>query len=495
MSATFLNSYAKLPQEFYTKLNPTPVESPSLFKFNTGLAENLGLEELSQDKNAVDYFSGNQIFPRFEPLAMAYAGHQFGGFSNQLGDGRAILLGEVKGKDGIRYDVQLKGSGPTPYSRGGDGRSALGPVIREYLLSEAMAKFGIPTTRALAAVTTGEEVARTSLVPGGILTRVATGFVRVGTFEFFSARKNIDAIKQLADYEIDRHYPDVKEADEPYLAFLKAVIDRQAALIAQWMNIGFIHGVMNTDNMSIAGETIDYGPCAFMDEFSFDRVYSSIDRNGRYAYNQQPPIGQWNLVRLAETLLPLITKGESEDEINEAVEKAKQVLTDYQQTYQIAWLQGMREKLGFSVSEDADEELASELLEHMNESSADFTLTFYELSRINNESSDADDSFLRLFSHQEGIKNWLEKWRGRVRTEDVTEHQRHVQMQAVNPVYIPRNHQVEKAIRAAEDHNDFSVFEDLHEVLQNPFEIQPGKDAYMQPPKPEEVVEKTFCGT
>ncbi|KAG1707683.1 UPF0061 protein [Nymphon striatum] len=451
----------------------------------------LGLSGLSSDgMDEVEIFSGNKILEGSEPIAMAYAGHQFGGFSPQLGDGRAIQLGEILSPDGVRYDIQLKGSGPTPWSRGGDGRSALGPVIREYLLSEAMAKLGVPTTRALAAVTTGEQVARNTLVPGGIITRVATGFVRVGTFEYFHRRGNEAAVKQLADYEIERHYSLSKEAENPYIAFFTEVVERQIRLIAQWMQIGFIHGVMNTDNMSIAGETIDYGPCAFMDEFDNNRVYSSIDRDGRYAYNNQPKIGQWNLVRLAETLLPLF----HEDQ-DKSVEMAQDILNGYGDAYQKCWLEGMRKKLGLLEEQDGDAALVGELLAMMNDGKADFTLTFYCLSELVTKFDDVEQlkKIHDLFSNQEFTKSvdklntWLPKWKDRLVKESLSNAELQVIMHGVNPVYIPRNHQVEAAIRAAEDHNDFSDFHDLHEVLQNPYELQSGKDSYLLPPEPEEV--------
>ncbi|KAG1658090.1 hypothetical protein GQR58_023135 [Nymphon striatum] len=474
----------------------------------------------------VKIFSGNKIPEGAEPIAMAYSGHQFGGFSPQLGDGRAILLGEVKDQDGTRHDLQLKGSGRTPWSRNGDGRSALGPVIREYLLSEAMHKLGVPTTRALAAVTTGEEVARQTLTPGGILTRVATGFVRVGTFQYFASQGQVDDLKKLAAYEIGRHYPQAKnsvsqaqnsdnqEVKKPYVAFLKEVVDAQARLIAKWMSIGFIHGVMNTDNMSIAGETIDYGPCAFMDEFSHDRVYSSIDTQGRYAYKNQPQIGQWNLVRFAETLLPLFAdyvtpeQGKPEEVV---VMFAQEVLNEYEGQYKHYWLNEMRQKLGLattefqlspekifeqslkkatdegssdSASQDSEENkqevniediakanqrnaddhaLISRLLDVMQAGNADFTLTFYHLSQdlVNLENA------RNLFENPDDFDAWAKKWQYRLSLEDSTAAEQQALMQRVNPVYIPRNHQVEAAIRAAEDHNDFSVFEALHAVLQS----------------------------
>jgi len=499
----FDNSYVRLGDDFYTKTNPTPVKNPALIKFNRVLAEELGLTEISDGLDALNIFAGNEIAEGSEPIAMTYAGHQFGGFSPQLGDGRAILLGEIVSPEGVRYDFQLKGSGRTPWSRGGDGRSALGPVLREYLVSEAMAKLGVPTTRALAAVVTGEEVARNTLVPGGILTRMATGFVRVGTFQYFSSQNNQTAIKQLADYEIERHYPEAKQAENPYIAFFKLVVDAQAKLIAKWMSFGFIHGVMNTDNMSIAGETIDYGPCAFMDEFSHSRVYSSIDQDGRYAYNNQPKIGQWNLVRLAETLLPLFINRQfvdkefvensdtepTDDDAQAVVKIAEDILTDYSRSYHQYWLENMRKKLGLSEVHEVDAALVGELLNTMESNNADFTLTFYHLSQMDLAQARA------LFSSPKAFDTWAIKWQKRLSKEALNEAGQQVIMQAVNPVYIPRNHQIEAAIRAAEDHNDFSVFHKLHEVLENPFELQEGKDAYLLPPKPEEVVHQTFCGT
>ena len=348
---SFQNTYAQLPVDFRSTTKPSPVKKPMLFAFNTKLASELGLDSLNENSNAVNYFSGNKILTGSEPISMAYAGHQFGHFSPQLGDGRAVLLGEVTASDSHRYDIQLKGSGRTPWSRSGDGRSALGPVIREYLISEAMHKLGVPTTRALAAVTTGEDVAREKLTPGGILTRVAKGFVRVGTFQYFANQGKIDELKILADYVIDRHYPETKNTKKPCIELLSSVMDAQAQLIAKWMSLGFIHGVMNTDNMSITGETIDYGPCAFMDEFSHNRLYSSIDQQGRYAYQNQPQIGQWNLIRFAESLLPLfaeyVTKEQGKPE-EVVVMYAQEVLNQYEGLYKHYWLNEMRQKIGLA---------------------------------------------------------------------------------------------------------------------------------------------------
>jgi len=408
----------------------------------------------------------------------------------QLGDGRALLLGQVTDRDGVQHDIHLKGTGRTAYSRNGDGRAALGPVLREYLVSEAMAALGVPTTRALAAVTTGERVVREEVLPGAVITRTARSFVRVGTFEFFAARGNLEAVTRLADYVIAHQYPGCREETNPYLALLEAVIDRQAALIARWMQFGFIHGVMNTDNMSIAGETIDYGPCAFMDHFAHDRVYSSIDRHGRYAYDNQPNIGLWNLTRLAETLLPLLA-----GEPDAAVEAAQQALTAYPASYARYWLEGMRAKIGLNAAHENDTALVNELLEIMNAAGADFTLTFHHLSTLPAAPAARDEDARALFGDPAPFDRWLQQWRARLRQEDGDDAARRVRMQAVNPVYIPRNHRVEAAIRAAEDQGDFSVFHELHAVLRNPWRRQPGKDAWMLPPEPHEVVRQTFCGT
>ena len=494
--APFVNSYARLGDDFYVKTEPSPVANPRLIRFNQSLAAELALEgtELGGPE-AVDFFAGNRIPAGADPLAMAYAGHQFGGFSPQLGDGRAILLGELRNTKGQRFDLQLKGSGRTFFSRNGDGRSALGPVLREYLVSEAMAKLGVPTTRALAAVTTGEKVVRDGYVPGGILTRVASSFVRVGTFEYFKAKGNREAIRQLADYVIARSYPEVAEADNPHEALLTAVIERQADLIAQWMQLGFIHGVMNTDNMSIAGETIDYGPCAFMDAFAWHRVYSSIDHQGRYAYFNQPAIGQWNLIRFAETLLPLLVDGEDGAAANAAVERAEITLNRFRDLYQTDWLSGMRQKLGLTTAHQDDQKLIEDLLETMEKNRADFTLTFYQLSQLSIHPGNGEGFILELFNSAEDFRTWLGNWRKRLALEPAEDEERQAQMQSINPVYIPRNHQIEAAIRAAEDHDDFSVFHQLHEVLQNPFEVQPGKEPYRLPPTPEQEVRQTFCGT
>lgn len=494
MKIPFDNRYINLGEDFYEKINPSLVKKPSLIKFNEELANSLGFSAAELDESVVaSVFAGNVVPEGAEPIAMAYAGHQFGHFVPQLGDGRALLLGEVRSEDGINYGLHLKGSGDTSFSRAGDGRAALGPVLREYLVSEAMAKLNVPTTRALAAVTTGEEVVRETLLPGGVITRVASSFVRVGTFEYFRARQNVQAIRKLADHVIQQNYPSLTDGNNSYSALLQSVVDRQAELIAQWMQLGFIHGVMNTDNMSVAGETIDYGPCAFIDDYKHDKVFSSIDRYGRYAYNSQPSIGLWNLTRLAECLVPLIS-----DNTEEAVEIAQSVLESYIDKYQQHWLDGMRAKFGLTAIQDMDQddrELIESLFNIMDENSADFTLTFFHLSQLSSETNENDEECRNLFQKPDEFDSWAARWRERLRKELVKGAERQSAMQAVNPVYIPRNHQVEAAIRAAEDNSDFSVFHELHEVLQNPYTQQLGKEKYQLPPEPDEIVEKTFCGT
>jgi len=470
------------------------VTGPALIQINDELANLLGIDLAASDESEIaKVFSGNIVPAGADPVAMAYAGHQFGHFVPQLGDGRALLLGEVTGVDHVHYGLHLKGSGRTYFSRNGDGRAALGPVLREYLVSEAMAKLNIPTTRALAAVTTGEAVMREQMLPGGVITRVASSFIRVGTFEYFRSRDNIEAITQLADHVIAQNYPTLAHAQDRYAALLQAVVERQAALIAQWMQVGFIHGVMNTDNMSIAGESIDYGPCAFIDDYQHDKVFSSIDRQGRYAYQNQPSIGLWNLTRFAECLIPCLA-----DNTDQAVEIAQAILHNYIDSYKRHWLSGMRAKCGLTAlagKEDQDSALVGSLFDIMDRSHADFTLTFYYLSRLGKQPVESDKSFSQLFIDPAPAEQWLKQWRARLELETHEDQQRQNMMQMKNPVYIPRNHQIEAAIRAAEDHADFSVFYQLHEVLKNPFTEQAGKQQYLSPPTPEEVVQQTFCGT
>jgi uncharacterized protein YdiU (UPF0061 family) len=475
----FDNSYARLPDRFYARLNPTPVAAPRLIRVNERLAEQLGIDPAAlASAEGVAILAGNAVAAGSTPIAQAYAGHQFGGFSPQLGDGRAILLGEVVGRDGVRRDIQLKGSGPTPFSRRGDGRAALGPVLREYVISEAMAALGVPTTRALAAVTTGERLARDTMVPGAIFTRVAASHLRVGTFQYFAAQNDIEAVRLLADYAIARHYPEASEAANPYRALLDGVVARQADLITQWLLIGFIHGVMNTDNTTISGETIDFGPCAFMDAYDTRAVFSSIDYQGRYAYGNQPNIAFWNLTRLAEAMLSLL--GADEDS---AIAEAKDSLGGFSPRFQAAYEAGLRRKIGLPGDTEADTALAHDLLGIMAENGADFTLTFRGLSEGN------DAAVRALFADGAAFDAWAARWRERLPEAPKAA------MRAVNPAYIPRNHIVEQVIQAAVSADDFGPFEELLAVLSRPFEDQPGRERYTLPPAPEERVLQTFCGT
>lgn len=487
---TFDNSFARLGTRFYVRQLPTRVSAPRLVRVNGDLARELGLDaaRLSRPDSAA-LFAGNSIPEGAEPIATAYAGHQFGGFSPQLGDGRAILLGEVVTPRGERFDIQLKGSGPTPFSRRGDGRAALGPVLREYIVSEAMHALGIPTTRTLAAVTTGDAVFRDVALPGAVLTRVASSHIRVGTFQFFAARGDTEAVRTLADYVIGRHYPDVKDEADPYAALLEAVIARQARLVARWMLIGFIHGVMNTDNTSIAGETIDYGPCAFMDTYDPKTVYSSIDRRGRYAFENQPVIAQWNLTRFAECLLPLL----AEDK-DAAIAIAQSKLDAFGSVYADAYGEGLRAKLGLFTAQPSDLQLGEDLLAIMKDGHADFTLTFRRLADAAG-SGGSDEALRALFDGDEAMVAWLTRWRERLTTETATAGERQAWMYRVNPGIIPRNHTVEAALAAAVEKEDFAPFHRLVDALADPF-VERAEDAdLMIPPKPEEVVRATFCGT
>ncbi len=467
----FDNTYARLPESFFVPMAPDAVAEPELLAWNSELAAELGLGGLPTDAEMLaGIFSGAKALSGAQPIAQAYAGHQFGGFSPQLGDGRAVLLGEIVDAAGQRFDLQLKGSGRTPFSRGGDGKSWLGPVIREYILSEAMHRLGVPTTRALAAVATGETVYREEPLPGAVFTRVASSHIRVGTFQFFAARQDADAVRTLADYAIERHYPDARQQGDAYLAFFNAVLARQAELIARWMAVGFIHGVMNTDNTTISGETIDYGPAAYLDEFSFRKKFSSIDQQGRYAYANQPAIGQWNLARFAETLLLLEVP-------LEALEAA---LGTYPAIYQEQYLALMRPKFGLQDAEADDQALISDWLTLLEEGELDYTLSFRRLAaRLG---ADAEPEF----------GDWEARWRQRLGGQPAAETE--ALMNSVNPLFIPRNHRVEEAIEGAVA-GDLSVFEDLNRVLANPFQEQPELAEYAEPPEPHERVRQTFCGT
>lgn len=487
----FDNSYAQLPEQFYVKMPPTPVEAPGLIRVNTGLAALLGLDaEALTSKEGVEILAGNRVPAGSDPLAMAYAGHQFGGWSPQLGDGRAILLGEVIGTDGVRRDIQLKGSGRTPFSRMGDGRAALGPVLREYIVSEAMYALGVPTTRSLAAVTTGEPVYREETLPGAVLTRIAESHIRVGTFQYFVAKGDMDSVKMLADHVIARHYPEAAETDRPYVALLDAVMEKQARLIAQWMQIGFIHGVMNTDNTTVSGETIDYGPCAFMDIYHPHTVYSSIDNMGRYAYGNQASVIQWNLARFAQCLLPFLDEDEEK-----GLEDAQEMIDSFPPRFDNALAAGYQKKLGLTDQKDGDIELAQDLLKRMLDSTADFTNTFRRLANLIDPNGADLDQPRDVFREPPTFDEWAEKWKARLQQEDASPEDIATRLRAANPVYIPRNHLVEEAIRAAEDHADFNVFHELVETLENPFEEQPGKEKYTLLPRSDQIVHQTFCGT
>ncbi|ABY33231.1 protein adenylyltransferase SelO [Methylorubrum extorquens] len=491
----FDNSYARLPSHFFGRVAPTAVEAPRLIRLNRALAVDLGLDpDRLESPEGVEVLAGQRVPEGAEPLAAAYAGHQFGQFVPQLGDGRAILLGEVVGRDG-RRDIQLKGSGPTPFSRRGDGRAALGPVLREYLVSEAMHALGIPTTRALAAVTTGEQVIRETALPGAVLTRVASSHIRVGSFQFFAARGDVEGLRALADHAIARHDPEAARADNPYRALLDGVIRRQAALVARWLTVGFIHGVMNTDNMSIAGETIDYGPCAFLDTYDPATAFSSIDRHGRYAYGNQPRIALWNLTRLAEALLPLL----SEDE-TQAVGEAEAALTGFAGQFEAAYHGGLNRKLGLATTRDGDPALAGDLLKTMAENEADFTLTFRRLGEAvpgpDGEPDPAAVEAVRsLFIDPTAYDRWAEGWRRRLKDEAGDAAARRQMMRAANPAFILRNHRVEEMITAAVERQDFAPFETLLTVLARPYEDQPDFARYAEPPEGGGRGYRTFCGT
>lgn len=493
ISLNFEHSYADQLPEFVESVWPAKVPQPIMLQFNRSLANELGLdhEQLTADVVA-KIFSGNELPCDARPVAQAYAGHQFGNFVPQLGDGRAMLLGEVNDPHGSRHDIALKGSGRTLFSRGGDGKAAVAPVLREYLIGEAMHALGIPTTRALAAVATGESVMRERPLPGAVLTRVAASHIRVGTFQYFAARGQTEQVRKLADYVIQRHYPQVPEDSEDserYLGLLQVVVQRQAELIAQWMLIGFIHGVMNTDNMTISGETIDYGPCAFMDAFDPQTVFSSIDRHGRYAYVNQPTIALWDLARFADSLLSLIDADDSQ----RAVDKAMKVLDTFMPTFEQQWYQGARKKLGLDNPEvvcEPHRDLIDDWMQLLTESGVDHTLSWRRLAEV----AEGDPSALQsLFAVQNKVDPWLQRWREF--QKGAQPNQVAAAIRAANPIYIPRNHLVEEALKAAEG-GDLTLFESLLEVVQNPFEEKPESARYAIPASAEFTANyKTFCGT
>ena len=484
----FDNSYADQLDGFYTPFVGDLAPNPKLIKLNTSLAEKLGLDlsALSSTEIAAA-FSGGVALMGAAPLAQVYAGHQFGGFSPRLGDGRALLLGELIDVDGARQDIHLKGSGRTVYSRGGDGKAALAPVLREFILGEAMHALNIPTTRALAAVLTGESVYRDGVKPGAVLARTASSHLRVGTFQYFAAQGDNEKVKRLADYTIARHFPSIKECSNPYLQLLVEVSERQAELIAKWMQVGFIHGVMNTDNMTISGETIDYGPCAFIDHYDASAVFSSIDHQGRYAFGNQMNMAQWNLARLAETLLPFIAESPEE-----SVELATDVVKGFTDIYEERWLKGMCAKLGLTKVLEGDSALVNNLLSLMQANKVDFTNCFRFLS---GSLSSIQPELISLFTDLNGFEGWFQAWYARSEKETLQEKDRSLLMDSVNPIYIPRNHLVEAALQAAEKDSNYEPFEKLLKVLEKPFEQRVGLEEYATPAPKEFGAYKTFCGT
>ncbi|AWT58937.1 MAG: hypothetical protein DF168_00109 [Candidatus Moanabacter tarae] len=480
MILPFDNSYARLPERLFERTEPAKVPNPNLIRLNRELAATLSLDpDWLESDEGIAMLAGNSIPQGADPLAQAYAGHQFGGFVPQLGDGRAILLGEIHGVDGVLRDMQLKGSGRTRFSRNGDGKSALGPVLREYLVSEAMHALGIPTTRALAAVSTGETVEREMRLPGGVFTRIAASHLRIGTFQYFQARNDIDAVRLLADYAIARHYPEALGANNPYLSFLEAVITTQSKLIARWMSVGFIHGVMNTDNTAISGETIDFGPCAFMEAFYPGCVFSSIDRNSRYAWGNQPAIAQWNLARFAESILGLLDANGSE-----ATKMAEKALVAFSGQVQRHLSKTFRAKLGLRNDEDS---FITETLKTLEDQKVDFTLFFRHLTLV--AAGDNPETLAALFKTRPDFESWLTKWKNLADPVNCLTH-----MRANNPILIPRNHRVEQAIQKAYSGN-FAPFHRIVDALAHPYVEQPDYADLETPPKPEEIVHHTFCGT
>jgi serine/tyrosine/threonine adenylyltransferase len=492
----FDNSYARDLEGLYLPWQPTAAPEPRLLYLNHELSAELGLDAAAlQGEDGAAIFTGNRLPEGAAPLAQAYAGHQFGNFSPQLGDGRALLLGEVIDRQGRRRDIAFKGSGRTPFSRGGDGKAAIGPMLREVLIGEAMHALGIPTTRALAVAATGEPVQRETPLPGAVLTRVAASHLRVGTFQMFAARGELDKLRALAEYTIARHDPGLAGTPERYPGLLRAVAERQAALLAQWMNVGFIHGVMNTDNMTLSGETIDYGPCAFMEAYDPGAVFSSIDHQGRYAYGNQPLIARWNLARLAEALLPLMAAADDEPAVRQAVTQVTAVIDDFPALYRAALLRGQRAKLGLQRSDDdaTDTALADDWLALLQAQQVDFTLAWRRLA----DAADGDESPLcALFTEPQAAEAWLARWRERLASEQPAAATRATRMRSVNPWVIPRNHCVEEALAAASDAGDLAPFERLLAALHRPYDDTPQHAAYAEPAPPAVTAcYRTFCGT
>ena len=477
------NSYIGLPEEFFQSVDPEPVKAPALLAFNDDLAEHLNIDLSEEDK--VNFFSGNRIPSDSIPIALNYAGHQFGNFVHQLGDGRAVLLGEIRDKKNT-VDLQLKGSGPTMYSRQGDGRSALGPVLREYILSEAMHHLNIPTTRALAAISTGEYVARDEFEPGGILTRVAKSHLRVGTFEYFASRQQYEDLKILADFAIQRHYPHIREASNHYLELLKEVAKNQSVLVSKWMSVGFIHGVMNTDNFTISGETLDYGPCAFLDEYHPGKVFSSIDQEGRYAFGNQPSIAAWNLASLAGCLIAFIDK-----DSDKANEMATEVLDNFSIETNQRILNLMCKKIGLDGESKINQDILKKLLKIMMNNESDFTIAFRSISNLLRNDP---KNFLNEFKKDKEITIWLESWKKAIHNENEDVNQLAVELDKLNPIYIPRNHQVQQTIELAYE-GDFSKFWEMLEIIKRPFDENEKYSEYEKRPLEDQKVRKTFCGT
>lgn len=486
MNIAFDNSFHSAMEGFYTPAEAAMPPEPRLLAFNDTLAARLGLRVTADDESVTKIFSGHTMPGGANPLAFAYAGHQFGHFSPQLGDGRALLLGEIVAPDGRRFDLQLKGSGPTPFSRNGDGKAAIGPVLREYLISEAMAAMGVPTTRALAAVATGDRVQRERSHPGAVLTRVASSHIRVGTFQFFAAHFGADHVIRLSDYCIRRHFPDLADTPNPHLALLDRVIALQCELVAHWLGVGFIHGVMNTDNVAISGETIDYGPCAFMDRFAVDTVFSSIDANGRYAYGRQPQILHWNMARFAEALLPAIHAAHVDD-----VEQAKELVTAIPERFREAWFARMRMKLGLEKADAADANLIDGLFAELERLSVDFTSFFRALAMLLRGDAAMMEA---LLPSPDAMAPWIADWWAQLEREATGPIERADAMDAVNPIYIPRNHLVEAALTAAEA-GDMTPWDELLEVVRNPHAVRAGWEAFAEPAPADSGHYTTFCGT
>jgi len=487
MTPDFDNTYADLPDRFYSPFEARPVSDPQTLRVNEPLAERLGFDPdwLAGEEGAA-FVAGNEFPDGAEPIALAYAGHQFGNWVPQLGDGRAVLVGEVVDAAGERFDIQLKGSGRTAYSRQGDGRAPLGPVLREYLVGEAMHRLGVPTTRALAAASTGEQVRREGPQPGGVLVRVARSHIRVGTLQYFAARDDVEALETLVDYILDRHFPDLD--DRTPMGLLREVARRQAELVAQWQHLGFIHGVMNTDNMLLSGQTIDYGPCAFMNTYDPGTVYSSIDQRGRYAYGNQPPIAQWNLERLADSLLGLA------DDEEAAAAQSSAILEEFPDTFRTAWRGGMADKLGISQPGPDDWSLFEDLLELMFDQELDYTLTYRRLTELAAPDS-VDGPVCPDFELPEAFDGWLDRWKERLQEDEASAEERYETMRTENPVFIPRNHLVQRAVDRGTQEGDLSAFHEMMDVLEEPYTYDPELEEFAGPPEPAEEVQATFCGT